>query len=391
MAIASDKAFGFGQGVTGGGDGKKSKVVPVGDQKDLRKALADLGAKSSGPTVVELAASADYDFKNDKNKGEEFTIGAQNLTLRARKGDRVELRNISLTFDLATADNILIEDLAFYSDVDTPGDCLGFAGAKSSPKATNRVRITRCSFDGYRDLAIEMRSYRSLLLGTIDHCFFVDLQPGQGVFRDRGAIDVVGTIDEKSKKRLPGNSYVTVAYNYFQDVWRRSPRAAAEGNHIHVFNNLLYRWGFGNDQDENGPKDLGTATWNGMTIGNSAQAVIQANRFIPWDKKATGKSARKVLSHDVKPGEATTVDIGIKAGLPNEFDSPEGAPTDKGPLIPDPKDFQTIQVAGWYKTVKLDAPTVPPTGKVDWSAVVQESGPRVKDPREIVITPPGVK
>src|SRR5436305_1797699 len=141
MAIASDKAFGFGQGVTGGGDGKKSKVVPVENQKDLRKALADLGAKSSGPTVVELAASDDYDFRKAKKKGEEFTIGAQNLTLRARKGERVELRNISLTFDLATADNILIEDLAFHSDVETPGDCLGFDGAKSSPKATNRVRI----------------------------------------------------------------------------------------------------------------------------------------------------------------------------------------------------------------------------------------------------------
>ena len=90
MAIASDKAFGFGQGVTGGGEEKKSNVVRVGNQKDLRKALADLGAKSSGPTVVEIAASADYDFKNDKNKGEEFTLGAQNLTLRAKKGERAQ-------------------------------------------------------------------------------------------------------------------------------------------------------------------------------------------------------------------------------------------------------------------------------------------------------------
>src|SRR5262249_30391718 len=110
---------------------------------------------------------------------------------------------------------------------------------------------------------------------------------------------------------------------------------------------------------------------------------------IPWDKKATGKSARKVLSHDVKPGEATTVDIGIKVGLPNEFDSPEGQPIDKGPLIPDPKDFQTIQVADWYKTVKLDAPKVQPTGEVDWRTVVQESGPRVKGPG--LIQPPGLK
>ena len=68
--------------------------------------------------------------------------------------------------------------------------------------------------------------------------------------RVTAAIDIASVImDDAANTRLTGNSAVTIAFNVFEDVWRRSPRIAQTGNFGHVFNNLLYHWGFGNNDD----------------------------------------------------------------------------------------------------------------------------------------------
>jgi pectate lyase len=375
MLIPSDAPFGFGQTVTGGGAAPETMIS---SRDQLVDALNRLGSSTNvGPTVLTLAA-ADYEFDHQPKR--EFRIGAKNVTLRSVAGQRAELRNLGLVLDLASTDNILIQDLAFHSAGNVgPEDGILFDGTSSVSGVTNRARISHCCFDGYKDIAVEMRSHLSLLLATIDHCYFADRHPGgKPPFVDRGAIDVASVIDDDDNHtRLSGNSSITIAFNVFEDVWRRSPRVAQTGNFAHVFNNLLSRWGFGNDQNS---KDDGTDTWNGMSVGNAAVAAIHANRFIPWSKKAAGQDAKQALAHD----NDTQVNLGGQA-RPNRFDTPEGHQDNDSPLTPVP-DRQhgfpaAVNVRSRYLSQSLTPPTVTPADQVNWQTVIAQAGTLVRDPQ----------
>lgn len=380
MLLTSDAAFGFGQNVTGGGAAAETRIT---GRQELIDELNRLGSSTTA-TVLTLVA-ADYEFKHEAQRT--FTIGAKNLTLRAAAGQRVQLKNFGLSLDLASIDNVLIENLAFHSDGDAdPEDCILFDGTKSS-NDVSRVRITHCTFDGYKDLAIEMRSHLSLVLATIDHCHFVDRHPGERLpFINRGAIDVVSVIDETTKKRTPGNSAVTIAFNVFEDVWRRSPRIAQTGNFGHVFNNLLYRWGFGNNADA-------ITSWNGMSIGNEEYltgdtvAAIHANRFIPWKDKATGAAASKAFEHDSN----TRVNIGGQP-FPNRFDKPDGSVDANSPLAPAPDEQNhfpaPVQVRERYRSRGVTPPVVTPADQVPWQTLVDRAGTLVADPNHRRLTVP---
>jgi pectate lyase len=378
MLITSDEAFGFGQQVTGGKpvDQTPENLINVSDKTQLKSELAKLTAASTSPTVLALAAS-NYEFKDETQRV--FTIGAKNVTIRAQQGSRVELKNLALVLDLATIDNILIEDLALHSNgVKNHGtnDAILFDGTTSTAGVTNRVRITHCTFDGYPDMGVEIRSHLSRLLATIDHCHFVDRKPGKGKFHNRGSINVASVIDDNSV-RLNGSSSVTVAFNFFEDIWRRSPRVSATGNRAHIFNNLLFRWGFGNETDP---------TWGGMLIENKAMAVIQANRFIPWARKASGEEARtNALKHDadttVDVGDIGLVELGQQDFL-NELDNAKGKPGDyfTSPLLPK-GNFATIPVSSWYAGLQLTAPMVTQASAVPWATIISRAGTLVRDPR----------
>jgi pectate lyase len=376
MLIPSDAPFGFGQTVTGGGTAQETMIT---NRDQLVAALNALSSSTNaGPTVLTLAA-ADYEFDHQPKR--EFRIGAKNLTIRAATGQRAELRNLGLVLDLASIDNVLIQDLAFHSSGNIgPDDGILFDGTDSVTGVTNRVRISHCCFDGYKDIAIEMRSHLSLVLATIDHCHFADRHPGaRPPFVDRGAIDVASVIDNGT--RLSGNSAVTIAFNVFEDVWRRSPRVAQTGNFVHVFNNLLFRWGFGNDEE---PKPF--STWNGMSVGNAAVAAIHANRFLPWSKKATGQDASKALAHDPD----TQVNIGGQA-RPNRFDTPDGRQDDDSPLapVPDRPGFPTIvNVRSRYLAQSLTPPTVTTVDQVNWATVIAQAGTPVRDSQFPVLVVP---
>ncbi len=383
MVLTGNAAFGFGQGVTGGarriedqgikGPGREQeKQIVVNNLQDLRRTLAALASPGTRKTVVLLAAG-NYDLG-----GQELTIAASNLSFQPLSTDPVTLKNLSLKLDLASIDNILIRGLAFRSDGNPPNDGILFDGTNSTSGVTNRVRITRCTFDGYQDEPIEIRSYKSLLLATIDHCYFFDNNPGRGdKFYNRGAINIASVIQESEGEgdatRTSANSFVTVAYNYFENVWRRSPRAAADGSHAHVFNNLLYRWGYQQDVVTDRP------SWNGMSTEldphqeNQAPvtAVIQANRFIPWDQKQS-----KAIDLDA----GTQVDIGKSTDLSNRFDAPDG--TSGNTALEPSGEFPDIDVNAWYTGLKgpdgvslgLLAPDVMSTKDVDWAVLARNAG-----------------
>jgi hypothetical protein len=232
------------------------------------------------------------------------------------------------------------------------------------------VRITHCAFQGYFDIAIDSHSYRSKLLATIDHCLFFDSQPGEPKapltkkenffpFANRGAINISSYIDERTKQRKQGNSFVTVAFNVFVDVWRRCPRVGFPGNFGHVYNNLVYRWGVGNKDI---PAINGADTWNGMEVGNEGAALIQANRFIPWADK---------LGRAIQTDDPTHV-IGT-APFPNEFDN--SAEALSGGTV-----ATATEVTKLYTDLKLTEPTVQATGVVDWSDIGKQAGPRLSQP-----------
>jgi uncharacterized membrane protein len=375
MLITSDDAFGFGQQVTGGKPltGATKNLVEVNDKTQLKTALGNLTAASTAETVITIAAN-DYEFKEEtQNK---FTIGAKNVTIRAKKDNRVELKNIGLVLDLASIDNILIKDLAFHSDGSSgSNDAILFDGTAATSGVTNRVRITHCTFDGYKDMAIEIRSALSRLLATIDHCHFVDRNPGGGDFLNRGSINIASVI-ASGGQRLDGNSFVTVAFNFIEDVWRRSPRVAAKGSQAHIFNNVLSRPGFGNTE---------SLKWNGIVIENKATAAIQANRIIPWSEKASGVAVRaRTLKHD----DNTTVDVGDigspdlgQADLRNELDNAKGKPDNyfTSPIRPEGS-FATLLVSLWYTGLGLVSPPVTPAGRVPWADVIARAGTLVRDP-----------
>lgn len=380
MLLTNDAAFGFGQGVTGG-TSSTSTMIQAANKKELKRELNNLSASSSTPTVLTLTGK-NYDFTGE----EAFTIGVKNLTITAQSGTNVTLTNLGLVLNLTQIDNILIQGLAFISDGTGPADGILFdgsdddSGSTIGSQVTNRVRITHCTFNGYKDEAIEIRSFRSLLLATIDHCFFVDSHAGERPpFKDRGALNIASVIlppsqEGQSAQRTTANSFVTVAFNFFAEVWRRSPRAAASGTHAHIFNNLLYRWGY----QEGGV--TGAKSWDGMSIGAlenqglpMPMAVIQANRFIPWDEKQ---------SRAIMLDAGTQVDIG-PADLVNRFDEPDGKKDDNSSLAPNPVPAQTIDVNSWYTSLKdpngvslgLTAPQVTATENVDWVKLVRRSGP----------------
>ncbi|MEA2564069.1 MAG: Pectate lyase [Acidobacteriota bacterium] len=388
----SNPSLGFGKDVDGGG--AATMATTVANVSDLTTQLQNLG-DSNGPTVIELTAASGllttYDFRMSTPK--KFTIRAKNLTIRAQTNARIIVQNIGLILDLARADNILIQGLAFRSDGTGEADGILFDGTNSSSEVTNRIRITQCSFDGFRDIAIESRSYKSRLLATIDHCLFFDSDPGKPLepltadgyrpFANRGAVDITSVIDSK-KNRLKGNSFVTVANNVFVDVWRRSPRVAFPGNFGHIYNNLLYRWGFGNTENK---KSNGTDTWNGMSVGNEAVALIQANRFIPWNLK---------LAETIQIDLGTTVDIGFpaldlfKPDRTNRFDSPDGTENPAGGPPRPKKGFPDIDVNSIYNRAGLarSQPDVTAKDQVNWLALAKAAGSSVdkaddpEDPRK---------
>lgn len=318
--------FGFGQGVTGGGD---AAATPIAGKDMLMAKLSEL-TNSTTATVLELAP-ANYDFG-----GAQLTIRAKNLTIRAVPN--VTLNNVNFTVDLDFSDNILLSALLFDSNGgDGARDAIDIAatrpaGSTPSP-ATAKMRITGCAFTGYQDIAIDVATVkgRPRLLATIDHCLFYDAFPGllsaaDTSYQNRGAINVASVRDGNTHSL--GDGFVTVALNVFIDVWRRSPRIA-QGNVGHVYNNLLYRWGYTAAQstDRTNPND----TWRGMEIGggdvnaskNNGEALIQSNRFIPW-------AAKTELDMAVALNKNTVVDLGALdiadpvTARPNEFDDAEG-------------------------------------------------------------------
>lgn len=323
------------------------------------------------------------------------------------------LKNITLRLDLASIDRVLIRGLVFQSG-GRNGDAIQLRpadGAAETPGTTAKanVRIAYCSFDGYKDIAIDCRSSINFpqLLATIDHCLFFDSMPGQPdtpvvknklPFVDRGAVNF-GSLEtpqpdenstNTSQPQQPNNARVTVAQNAFFKVWRRSPRIA-NGNFGHIFNNVIYRWGFGNDAD---PPTNGTNTWRGIEIGggdgvtgggDNGSALIEANRFIPWKEK-------KKLADTITVNRDTIVDIGLSPSTgqppstnqPNRFDDPDGNErtvvlvkrTDSDVVFPaPPQGFSFIDVMSQYTAVNLQKPTVTPASAANWVDIVSSSGP----------------
>jgi len=263
----------------------------------------------------------------------------------------------------------------------------------SSAATTANVRITHCAFDGYYDIAIDshVQSTGPRLLATIDHCLFFDANPGQpskggATFVNRGAINFANKVHNGM-----GNSTVTVANNVFIDVWRRTPRVA-EGNQAQIFNNVLFRWGFGNNAND--PANM-TNEWVGMEADNRAQAVIQANRFIPWRKKVV---ANKTVNIDPAQGQEAQVDftnlvpvgvggIGTTIRGPkdtNEFDGANG--TKPSPAGLPPASTATINVESWYGNYQLTPPQIGFLTLGLAMQILDAAGPPARDRSSITAT-----
>jgi hypothetical protein len=391
--------FGFGAQATGAPQGTIITEPKTADQ--LRGVLQSLSVSGTPPRpfFVSIAAGT-YDFG-----GSEFVIRTRRLTFQADPNARVVLKNITLRIDLASIDRVLIRGLVFQSDRETSSDAIRLRPADdATPPATPpttkaNVRIANCSFDGYKDIAIDCRSASTFpqLLATIDHCFFFDSDPGQPdtpivkdklPFVDRGAINFGSLETPRSpnedpnttnRPQQPNNARVTIAQNAFFKVWRRSPRIA-NGNFGHIFNNVVYRWGFGNDDD---PPKHGSNTWRGIEIGGGdgvtgggkdGSALIEANRFIPWKKK-------KELADTITVNANTVVDIGMTPSKdqpplmnqPNRFDDPDGnARTVTFPTPPQGFSFIGESV---YTDVDREKPPVTPATTANWVAIVQGAGP----------------
>jgi hypothetical protein len=380
----NNDAFGFAQGVTGGGAAAPTRVK---NPAELRAALEALTADSP-PTVIELVGVPPgenaFDFGSGTGKRQAITIRARGLTLRPFGG--VVLKNLKLAVDCDVSDNILISGLSFHSEgaADGARDAIDLdsSGGAANPPPASRVRITRCSFDGYYDISIDVKTAPASprLLVTIDHCLFFDTKPGlfgpknkdgeSATFVNRGAINFA---TDKGKGVNQANAFVTVANNAFIDVWRRSPRIA-RGTRGHIFNNLLYRWGFTDPQSP----EATDGTWRGMEVGGGENAnptddgtvLIQANRFIPWSEKTQVEPEIKIHPH-------THVDL---RGMPprlNAFDTFEAKPVADGQPVPTvPEERQArIDTEAFYGDLGLSAPQVVAMARVGWLALVQEAGP----------------
>jgi hypothetical protein len=363
---------------------------------DLASAQRELRALSTAPaanalpltiTVNALAAGAAYEFAH-----EEFKIHYKNLTIVAASGGSVVFRNIQLSFDLDVCEMIRVESIAFFSDgtfaAARDGIELSPMGTPPTPAPnTISVMIAHCAFDGYFDIAIDsrVRTDGPFLHATIDSCLFFDRMPGmpkttitQGgkqvyVFVNRGAINVSSVVHNGK-----GNSLFTIARNVFIDVWRRVPRVA-EGNQAHFYNNLLFRWGIG---DETTDGSLGTREWTGTVTDNQGQAVIQANRYIPWQKKLQANRTIGIGPDTIvdlgKPARQTGITAeGHPIGTPdtrNEFNGANGASPAPAGLPPVSDRIRDIDVYSWYSSHGLQAP-FGVAQPASWIALLDAAGP----------------
>jgi pectate lyase len=380
-----DNPFGFGsftfptQPTPPGPD-----LLTATDVATLKPHLMTLGdATRTRVTVLTLAANV-YDFTNESVQ--KYTIRAKNVTIQSAANARVVLQNFGLLLELDSIDNILIQDLLFRSNGnrDSTRDAIELTANKPTGSTTNvqrtdvqaHVRITHCSFDGYFDICVDSRSYAGApqLRATIDQCLFFDANPGEPStplagetilpFTNRGAINF-GSLEDPNNRggaQLVGNALVTVAYNVFVNIWRRCPRIAT-ANFGHVYNNFLYQWGFGSRPP--GTLDKGTNTWRGMEIGGgdgvlgggtNGTALIQANRFIPWQKK-------KAVADAIEMNPNTMVDLGPAL---NEFDKPDGTVSS----TPFPAGITLTDTHG------IDRTTVTIPDAAGWKAIINQSGPR---------------
>ncbi|MFL6247328.1 MAG: hypothetical protein ACJ74H_14960 [Thermoanaerobaculia bacterium] len=381
----TNPSFGFAVNVTGGGDSPSTTdVTNVGQ---LRSALNGLASPKKVAKAI-IIHGGTYTFTH-----EAFPIQASNVTIQARPGDLVTLQNVQFNVDVNYASNLLIQDLAFQSDRSEAGarDAIvldipeGSDAVSDSASRAAAVRITHCSFDGYFDIAIDShtRSDRRLLAATIDHCLFFDSDPGKPdtaqdgknalLFTNRGAINIAGVAVSATQNL--GNARVTIANNAFVDVWRRSPRIA-EGTFGHIFNNLLFRWGFGNDADTTGDSqnsDTKTNSWVGMAGGGGEEgrsvpnqngtALIQANRFIPWKKKALDTK-----TVDIDPN--STVDLRFNHTLRNRFDDNNGNENTSFFL----QRSVNVDLATFRET--LPKPDITAANAVNWRNLLDDAGPR---------------
>lgn len=368
-----DGAFGFGANVFSGGT-----VVPVSNKDELRTALAN--ADDSGTVIlVKGGENADFDFKG----AAPLPVTNRKITIRLKENSKAVLKNVLFAVALDTANDIVFEDLVFHSDGEgDPNDAITIqATAPPDGSAPSndvcRLRISHCTFDGYADIAIDTKTVvgRRRLLATIDHCLFFDARPGRDgsndkPFYNRGAINIA------SLQPLHGDSFVTIANNVYIDVWRRLPRVAG-GNFVHVFNNLLYRWGYTKDNTDN-------RTYRGIEIGggdeittNNGKALIEANRFIPYEE-------RKDVKREIAFNAGTSVTLGSGANV-NEFDGKGGRPLGENkdiPVVPDGQEgnFVASEVYNGIAGENLSAPPVKPASDVPWRKLVGQAGSRVLDP-----------
>jgi len=356
-----------------------SGIREVGDLAALTRALGRLAVnKDSNPRREIVIAANEYDLGNAT-----FPIYRRGVTIRAAAGASVVLKNVQLQIDLDSADDVLIQDIAFRSDgaftqdgkPANPRDAivigsLGATRTSPDPRTSVRVRITHCAFNGYFDIAIDSSSSRSQprIAATIDHCLFFDDNPGQPLspivqgkfpFANRGAINISGR---------PGGALFTIANNVFINVWRRCPRVA-DRNRTFVYNNLLFRWGIGNDDpgEANGVNE-----WFAIATDDGGKAAIYGNRFIPYSEKT---AARKTISI----GPDTVADLG-EPELPgisdntNEFDGAGGGAPASDYMPPTSSDH--LDLSGWYQDAGLGAPpTALLKGNVQWTQLVLDAGP----------------
>src|ERR1041385_7313136 len=103
----NEEAFGFAQGVTGGGAAAPTRVK---NAAELRSALEALTVNSP-PAVIEVVGVPPNDTAFDFGAGQgsaaqAINVSARNLTLRPFGG--VVLKNVKLVIDCDVSDNILI-------------------------------------------------------------------------------------------------------------------------------------------------------------------------------------------------------------------------------------------------------------------------------------------
>jgi hypothetical protein len=351
-----------------------------------------------------------YNFTNAT--AQVFPIRKQGVTIRAVDGENAILKNLQLQIDTDSANDIVIQDIAFRSDGGFTGDnpigprdCIAFlsgGGTRPSPDPRSRitVQITQCSFDGYFDIAIDsnVSVAAPLLYATVDRCLFFDDEPGkpQGTIEQQGK-DVRkfvnrGAINISSKAHTGvGNSLFVISNCVFIDIWRRIPRVA-EGNKAIIYNNLMFRWGVGNNGNNS---SNGTNEWTGVVTDNNGEAIVLKNRFIPWRKK-------EELADTIGIGPNTIVDVGnprtasskpgrtpitARADLTNEFDGPNGVPLSPQPSIGGRR-VQVIDLAALYSGPALTGLTQPnpTTTSPNWMTILNGAGPPNFDRSAITAT-----